>query len=513
MEFGILSLLPPLLAIVLALWTRNVIPALFVGVWLGATMLYGWNPFLGLYATFSEIIIPNLADEDNITVLVYCGLFGVLIVLMQKTGGAQAIAKAISSKVHTAKGAQTSTGIFGIIVFFDDYFNALTVGSVMRPVTDRMKVSREKLAYVVDSTSAPMSLLAPVSTWVVFVMGLIGSQFVELGISGSEYLTYIATIPFNFYSVLALLLVFIIIWTKWDFGPMAQAEYRARTTGQLTRPGATPPTDEEEEEVAAVEEQHMKKRNMVVPIVVLLALIPPMFLWTGGYPEHGIVKAVGEANGGVSILIAAFAAGIVGLVMGLQQKLFSFKEAMSLYVSGFRSMTIVFIILTLAWSIGEITSELGTADYLVNFAENTTSPIIIPALLFIFGSIIAFTTGTSYGTFAIMIPIAMPLAHTMDMSMTMTLAAVLSGGIFGDHCSPISDTTILSSAGSGSDHIDHVTTQIPYAVTAGICSIIAYLVAGMTNSAIASLGVGIIVLVIITFLLSKIWGEPKLQKE
>src|SRR5699024_2256269 len=252
--------------------------------------------------TFSDIIIPNLADEDNITVLVYCGLFGVLIVLMQKTGGAQAIAKAISSKVHTDNGAQTSTGIFGIIVFFDDYSNALTVGSVMRPVTDRMKVSREKVASVVDSTSAPLSVLAPVSTWVVFVMGLICSQFVELGISGSEYLTYIATIPFNFYSILALLLVFIIIWTKWDFGPMAQAEYRARTTGQLTRPGATPPTDEEDEEVAAVEEQHMKKRNMVVPIVVLLALIPPMFLWTGGYPEHGIVKAVGEANGGVSIL-------------------------------------------------------------------------------------------------------------------------------------------------------------------------------------------------------------------
>src|SRR5699024_3642253 len=248
-------------------------------------------------------------------------------------------------------------------------------------------------------------------------------------------------------------------------GPMAQAEYRARTTGQLTRPGATPPTDEEEEEVAAVEEQHMKKRNMVVPIVVLLALIPPMFLWTGGYPEHGIVKVVGEANGGVSILIAAFAAGIVGLVMGLQQKLFSFKEAMSLYVSGFRSMTIVFMILTLAWSIGEITSELGTADYLVNFSENMTSPIIIPALLFIFGSIITFKTGTSFVTFAIMIPIAMPLAHTLDMSMTMTLAAVLSGGIFGDHCSHISDTTIPSSAGSGSDHIDHVTTQIPYSVT------------------------------------------------
>lgn len=513
MEFGLLSLLPPILAIVLALWTRNVIPALFVGVWLGATMMYGWNPFMGLYATFSEIILPNLADVDNITVLVYCGLFGVLIVLMQKTGGAHAIAKAISNKVKSPKGAQGSTTLFGIIVFFDDYFNALTVGSVMRPVTDRMKVSREKLAYIVDSTSAPMSLLAPVSTWVVFVMGLIGSQFVELNITGSEYLTYITTIPFNFYSILALLLVGIIIWTQWDFGPMAKAEYRTRTTGKLYRDGAEPPSDDEADEVKTVEEHQLKKRNMIIPIIVLLAFIPPMFLWTGGFPEHDIVTAVGEADGGVSILIAAFIAGIVGLIMGIQQKLFSFKEAMSLYVSGFRSMTIVFIILTLAWSIGTITSELGTADYLVDFAKNTTSPIIIPALLFIFGSIIAFTTGTSYGTFAIMIPIAMPLAHSLDMSMAMTIAAVLSGGIFGDHCSPISDTTILSSAGAASDHIDHVNTQIPYAITAGICSIAAYLVAGATSSALIGLAVGIIVLVIAVYLLSKMWRKsvPKVE--
>src|SRR5699024_6646972 len=224
-------------------------------------------------------------------------------------------------------------------------------------------------------------------------------------------------------SILALLLVGIIIWTQWDFGPMAKAEYRARTTGKLYRDGAEPPSDDEADEEKTVEEHQLKKRNMIIPIVVLLAFIPPMILWTGGFPDHDIVTAVGEADGGVSILIAAFIAGIVDLIMGIQQKLFSFKEAMSIYVSGFRNMTIVFIILTLAWSIGTITSELGTADYLVDFAKNTTSPVVIPALLFIFGSIIAFTTGTSYGTFAIMIPIAMPLAHSLDMSMAMTIAA------------------------------------------------------------------------------------------
>lgn len=508
MEYGVLSLLPPVIAIVLALITRNVIPALFAGVWLGATMMHDWNPFMGLYASFSDFIIPNVGDPWSATVLIYCGLFGVLIAFLQKTGGAHAIADAIARKVRSPKGAQGSTMLFGIIIFFEDYFNALTVGSVMRSVTDKMRVSREKLAYIVDSTSAPICLLGPVSTWVVFVMGLIGAQFVELGMSGSEYMTYIFTIPFNFYSILAILLVGIIIFLKWDFGPMAQAEYRARTTGKLLRDGADPPSDSEMMDVKMAEDLTPKIRNMVVPLVVLVGLIPPLFLWTGGYPEQDLVTAFGEADGATSILIAAFAAGIVALVMGMQQKLFDFKEAMSIIVTGFRSMTLVYIILALAWSIGSVTSELGTADYLVNFAEQTTSPAIIPLLIFIVAGIVAFTTGTSYGTFAIMIPIAMPLAVSMDISIYLAIAAVFSGGIFGDHCSPISDTTILSSAGASSDLIDHVNTQIPYAVTAGVSGIISFLIAGMTGSSVMALAAGIIVLFVLTFIFQKMWGKP-----
>ncbi|MUV38979.1 uncharacterized protein JNUCC1_02851 [Lentibacillus sp. JNUCC-1] len=507
MEFGIWSLLPPLIAIVLALFTRNVIPALFAGVWVGATMMSGGNPFVGLYATFSDVILPNLGDEWNATVLAYCGLFGVLVVFLQKTGGATAIAEAISKKVKTPRAAQGTTMLFGIIIFFEDYFNALTVGSVMRSVTDKMRVSREKLAYIVDSTSAPMCLLAPVSTWVVFVMGLIGAQFVALGMDGSEYLTYIATIPFNFYSILAILLVGLVIWRKWDFGPMAKAEHRARTTGKLIRDGAEPPTDDQMSDVEMIEGHTPKKRNMIVPIVVLLALIPPLFLWTGGYPENDIVTAVGESDGAISILIAAFVAGIVGLFMGIGQKLFSFKEAMSLYVSGFRSMMIVYIILVLAWSIGTVTQELGTAAYIVEFVQRTTAPGIIPVLLFLFGAVIAFTTGTSYGTFAILVPIAMPIAASLDgVSMSLAIAAVLSGGIFGDHCSPISDTTILSSAGSASDHIDHVNTQIPYAITAGISGVLAFFAAGMTGSSIAGIVAGVVSLVVFAYVLHRIWG-------
>ncbi|SET59074.1 transporter, NhaC family [Oceanobacillus limi] len=506
MEFGILSLLPPVLAIILALVTRNVIPALFAGVWLGATMVHDWNPFMGIYASFSEFILPNLGDEWSATVLLYCGLFGVLVTVLQKTGGAHAIAHAISKRVKTDRGAQGSTMLFGIIIFFEDYFNALTVGSVMRSVTDKMRVSREKLAYIVDSTSAPMCLLAPVSTWVVFVMGLIGAQFVELDMTGSEYMTYLATIPFNFYSILALLLVALVIFKRWDFGPMARAEYRARTEGKLMRDGAEPPSDDSMTDVETVEGTP-KMRNLIVPLIVLIGVIPPLLLWTGGYPENDLVTAVGESNGGLSILMAAFAAVVVGLVMGIQQKLFNFKESINLVVTGFRSMMLVYIILTLAWSIGSVTSALGTAEFIVNLAEQTTSPAIIPVLLFLVAALVAYTTGTSYGTFAIMVPIAMPLAATMDISMFLAIAAVLSGGIFGDHCSPISDTTILSSAGASSDHVDHVNTQMPFAVTAGISGIVSFLIAGVTESALLALIVGAVVLVLLAYVFNRAWGK------
>src|SRR5690625_626745 len=506
MEFGILTLLPPVLAIVLAIVTRNVIPALFAGVWLGATMIHGWNPFMGLYASFSEFILPNVGDPWAATVLIYCGIFGVLVMVLQKTGGAHAIANAISRRVKSDRGAQGSTMLFGIIIFFEDYFNALTVGSVMRSVTDKMRVSREKLAYIVDSTSAPMCLLGPVSTWVVFVMGLIGVEFAKLGISASEYVTYLSTIPFNYYSILALLLVAIIAFKQWDFGPMAKAEYRSRTTGKLFREGAQPPSDISVPESSLPDEPKM--RNMIVPLIILIGLIPPLFLWTGGYPENDFMTAIAESDGGMSILIAALVATLVALLMGVQQKLFSLKESIDIIVEGFKSMMLVYIILALAWSIGSVTTELGTAEYVVAAAEANATTGLIPALLFIVASIIAFTTGTSYGTFAIMMPIAIPVAASMDISMGLAIATVFSGGIFGDHCSPISDTTILSSAGSSCDHIDHVNTQIPYAILAGISGLVAFLVAGFTGSGILALVIGAVILVVAAYVLNRTWGHP-----
>ncbi|MDR5903414.1 Na+/H+ antiporter NhaC family protein [Halomonas icarae] len=509
MSFGAFSLLPPLLAIALALMTRNVIPALFCGVWLGATMLAGGNPAVGLYDTFDAFIIPSVGDEWSVTVLIYCGLFGVLIGVLERSGGAQAIAHWISARVASRRGAQGATMGLGVLIFFEDYFNALTVGSVMRPITDRMKVSREKLAYIVDSTSAPMCLLGPVSTWVVFVMGLIGTQLVDMGASGSEYLIYLSTIPLNFYAWLALGLIAYLVITQWDFGPMAAAEHRARTTGEIMAAGAMPPSERHTLSDSVVNEEQARKRNMLVPIGVLLVMIPPLFLWTGNFPENDLVTAVGNAKGGLSILLATLLAVVVGLTMGMLQKLFDFREAMNIVVDGIKSMTLVYIILTLAWSIGSVTSELGTAAYLVTLAEASLAPSLVPVLLFVIAALVAFTTGTSYGTFAIMIPIAMPVAAAMDLSLALTIAAVLSGGIFGDHCSPISDTTILTSAGASCDHIDHVRTQLPYALTAGSAGIVAFFVAGLTGSALLGGASGVVVLLTIAIALRLLWGAPR----
>lgn len=505
MELGILTLLPPVCAIVLAVVTKNVIPSLFVGVWLGATMLHHWNPLIGLNSSFSDFVIPSMSDKSNATVLLYVGLFGVLISVLQKSGGAQAIAHALSAKARNAKGAQGFTWLFGVIIFFEDYFNALTVGPVMRPVTDKLKVSREKLAYIVDSTSAPMTLLGPVSTWVVFVMGLLGEQFAKLDISRSEYLTYLSTIPFNFYAILALIMVLVIAFTRLEFGPMAKAEHRARTTGKVIRDGARPPSGAEVTETESVVSGRPKMRNMIVPLIILVGLIPPMFLWTGGFGKRGFISAIGHADGGQSILIAAFVSGLVALAMGVRQKLFKIGQVIDIYISGIKGMALVYIILILAWSIGNVTSKLGTADYVVGLAKQVNISMLIPALLFIVAAIIAFTTGTSYGTFAIMIPIALPVASELDLPMGLMIAAVFSGGIFGDHCSPISDTTILSSSGSGSDHIDHVNTQLPYAATAAAAALLAFVVAGWTGSAIIALPVGVAFLVILLFGINKIW--------
>lgn len=505
MDYGILSLLPPVVAIVLAMLTRNVVISLLLGVFVGATILTDGNPATGVYNTFSNFVIPSLGDEENATILIYCGLFGALVALLQRTGGARALADAMARKVRSARGSQGATFGFGLILFFDDYFNALTVGNVMRPLTDKFKVAREKLAYIVDSTSAPMSLMAPVSTWVVFVMGLIATQYNQLGIDDQTYLTYLKTIPFNFYALGAITLVGIVVFTKVKFGPMATAERRATETGQLMTANAAPPSASEITEMKPTEGSSPKIRNLLVPLIVLLLVTPSMFLITGGFPDNSIIEAVSEAEGALSILVAALLAIVTAIIMGLIDGSFKFTEAVETSMSGIKGMVLVYVILILAWSIGSVTEEVGTAQYIVGIVEGLGIESIVYMLVFLVAGIVAFTTGTSYGTFAIMLPIAMPLAMALDIEMIPAIAAVFSGGIFGDHCSPISDTTILSSAGSAADHIDHVKTQMPYSLTVAAVAALTFLVVGLTGQLWLATIVGILVLVAAVWLLSKFW--------
>lgn len=505
MEPGALSLLPPLVAIVVAMLTRNVVASLLLGIFVGATMLANGNPLTGFYTTFSDFVVPSIGNEDNATILVYCGLFGGLIAMLQRSGGARAMARAMAAKVRSRRGAQGATVGFGVVLFFDDYFNALTVGNVMRPLTDRFRISREKLAYLVDSTSAPISLLAPISTWVVFVMGLIGTQYAELGIEGQTYLAYLETIPYNFYAIAALALAILVAFSRLDFGPMATAERRAYATGQLMGPKASPPSASEITEMEPAEHTTPRMRSLVVPIAVLLIATPILFLVTGGYPQNDLLTAVSEAEGALSILIAALLAGIVSIIMGMVSRTFRFTEAMDIYLAGIKGMTLVYVILALAWSIGSVTEEVGTAAYIVSVVDGLGIDAIIYMLVFIVAGIVAFTTGTSYGTFAIMLPIAIPLVVALDLSTTPAIAAVFSGGVFGDHCSPISDTTILSSAGSSSDHIDHVRTQIPYALTAAGVSAVAFLLVGLTGSLWVAAPIGLVLLAVTMWLARRLW--------
>ncbi|MDD5089509.1 MAG: Na+/H+ antiporter NhaC family protein [Candidatus Wallbacteria bacterium] len=490
MEHSFLSLLPALTAIVLAITTRKVLPSLFFGVWLGAAQICDWNPFLGFLKLFEGYIVPSLGSKWNATVILYGAAFGGLIALVQKTGGALALGEFFARKARTSRMAQFYTSLFGVAIFFDDYFNCLTIGAVMRPICDRLKVAREKLAFILDSTAAPVCLLVPVSTWVVYVMGLIGKEL-EAGVAAGEspYLLYLKTIPLNFYSWAALLGTLAIVLTGVSFGPMRKAEERVEKTGKLLRDGALPPVSADLTGLKPVEGVTPRISDVVLPIGVMLAVLPFMFLYTGGYFKGGVgfVKAIGDSKGALSILISAVVGGASAMILGCARRSFTLNQAMDFYIEGMKGMFVTYMILILAWAIGSVTKDLGTAKYVSSLVVKTMTPSMVPLVIFLFGAAISFTTGTSYGTFAILTPIAIPVAISMGLPVEHCMAAVLSGGIFGDHCSPVSDTTILSSTGAACDHMDHVVTQMPYALLFASAAIIGFAVLGFSNSCAAGL--------------------------
>ena len=518
---GILSLLPPLFAITLAFLARQVLLSLFCGVWLGAVFIHGYNPILGFMKTIDTYLVNSLADADHAAILIFSLTLGGMVGVISKSGGTQGIVQKLSKYANSPRGGQLATWTMGILIFFDDYANSLIVGNTMRPFTDKLKISREKLSYIVDSTAAPVASIALVSTWIGFQVGLIGDAFTGLNLSLNSYTSFVESIPFASYSILSLIFVFLIGITLRDFGPMKAAEVRASSSGKVLRDGARPLTDSAALDMAADEKTPLRWFNALIPIGVVI-FVTLFGLYFNGKAALGeaaetarLGDIFGEANSFAVLMWAAFTGLFVAAILALSQKILTLNDTLEAAVNGYKSMFLAAMILILAWAIGDICKELHTADYVISLTRDILSPHLIPLFTFVIAAFIAFSTGTSWATMAILTPIVIPISYQLPIDAGMsaglshqiliaTIGSVLSGSVFGDHCSPISDTTILSSMASAADHVDHVRTQLPYAMVVGaVACLVGYIPSGWGLNSWLSLFAGSIILVGVVFLVGK----------
>ncbi len=490
---GIMTLLPPFIAIFLAFIFKDVIVSLFLGIFTGAVILNDLSLWRGLLRTLDNYIINAIADKDRASIIVFTMMLGGMVGIINKAGGIKGIVNSLAKKIKSGETTQLYSWLLGILIFFDDYTNTLLVGNTMRPLTDKWKISREKLAYIVDSTAAPVASLAIISTWIGFEISLIGQSFKAYGINYDPYSIFLQSIPFRLYSIFTLFFVFLTFTLKREFGPMLKAEKRART-GKLLREGAMPLTDFETG--ILLPEKGVKERwyNGMVPILTVIVFTFAGLFYSGFLNYKGGTITVSEvlsgnifqnlglfissANSFDVLLWGSFLGVLVAMIMAVSQKLLTMKKALEAWFQGLKSMMVAIVILVLAWSLGVVIVKIGTADYLVNALSTSLSYRLLPVLVFIISALISFSTGTSWGTLSIMFPLVIPLTHSMlagsgdyKKFMILTISSILAGSVFGDHCSPISDTTIMSSMASSCDHLDHVRTQFPYAFTAATVTI------------------------------------------
>ncbi len=516
-KYGVFTLIPPLVAIVLAFITKNVVISLMIGIMSGSFILQisGNNVLIAFIKAFLDLVnraVESLSDPWNAGIILQVLAIGGVINLVAKMGGARAIAELLANKAKTARGTQLITWFLGLLVFFDDYANSLIVGPIMRPVSDKMKISREKLAFIIDSTAAPVAGLAIISTWIGLEVGLINDAFNSIGVKVDAFGVFIQTIPFRFYNILVLVFIVISAILLKEFGPMRDAEIRARRSGKSNDDLLT---SKEEDDLAPKEGIKLSIWNAIIPIGTLVVVALLSFYYSG-YTEimasndsslinllnnspfsfSAIKETFSASNASLSLFQSAFVASIVAIVMAVSKKIFNVSEAIDVWVDGMKTLVITGVILILAWSLSSIIKELGTAKFLIKLLSGSLPNFLLPSLIFILGAIISFATGTAYGTMGILMPLAIPLSYSMNPEMSYILAstsAVLTGAIFGDHCSPISDTTILSSMGAGCNHIDHVKTQMPYALfTAVIAVVFGYIPVGLGLSVYIVLPIAII---------------------
>lgn len=500
-DVGWLSLIPPLLAIGLALLTKEVVSSLLIGVFTGAVIYVMHTGGSVVTATLVTFELMSEKIGDNAEILIFLGLLGALVAVITMAGGSRAYGNWAASKIKNKQGAQIATFALGCLIFIDDYFNCLTIGTVMRPVTDKHHISRAKLAYIIDATAAPICIIAPISSWAASVISQIQDSSEQLnGMS-----VFMQAIPFNLYAILTMLMVIIICMTKIDFGPMAKFEKMAQKKAVAN--DSVDPLPEEDGELANMKiSDKGRVFDLLIPILALIICSILAMLYMGGYfaSEMTLSEALRNTEASPALVLGSFAALLIAFALFIPRKLLSFKEFMEGIGIGVRSMVGAYLILILAWSIGGVCRELlNTGDYIGNLvAHSSILPAFIPTIIFIIAAFLAFSMGTSWGTFTILIPIVVVACEQVAPElMVISIAAVLAGSVLGDHCSPISDTTILSSTGAGCNHMDHVTTQIPYVILVGVCCIIGYLVAGFTKSLILTLVTSIILLILTLMIL------------
>lgn len=495
MNYGVLSLLPPVIAVILAIKSKNVILSLFCGGFAGVLIFCNGNPFFAVKSMIGDYLFVQLTDSYNAGVIVLIVFIGGFIKLMEKSGGAQAFSQSVYRYVNTKLKAQLCAWAGGIVIFFSDLGTPLLVGPVFRPLFDKLKISREKLAWILDSTSSPVAILIPFIGWGVYIMGLIRAEFDNIGVMESDYTTFVQAIPFQIYAILAIIMIPLVAVTKLDFSQMKKAELRT----ERSKAAFTFDLEEKEEQTPGYSKKNAKPIMVVLPILVvfvtLFGTLAPL-----GFP----FKKVDGNEFRVALTMGYFFGAVVLMAFICFFKVMKFKDTFKIYVDGMKGMTDVAVTLVLAWSLGKMISGLGTAEFIVQLLQSMKfAAALIPAAIFLFGAFVSFSTGSSWGTFAIMMPLAIPMAQAFGIPFYIAVGAVLSGGLFGDHCSPISDTTILSSTGAECDLVEHIKTQLPYAVVNGSIAFVAYIIAGITKSPVA-LGFAVVALVVVMFILNRI---------
>lgn len=532
--YGVWTLLPPLIAIILAFITKNVVISLFIGVLSGCFLvsLSDNNIFMAIINSFIDVsqrALNALADPWNAGIVLQVLVIGGVIALVGKMGGAKAVALALSKKAKSSRSSQIITWILGIFVFFDDYANSLIVGPVMRPVSDKMKVSREKFSFILDATAAPISGIAIISTWIGYELSVIRTSFEKIpngdGINAMG--VFVETLPYRFYNILMLAFVVLTAILLREFGPMYKAEKRAKIEGKVLGDGAMPLAGDDIAELEPDEKTKLSIWNAIVPISVLIIGAIVGFYYSGynivmesnntlainvlknkPFSLEGIYTAFGNGDASVVLFQAALLASLVAIIMGVYKKIFTFSQAIETWILGMKSLIMTGVILILAWSLAGVIGDLGTADFLVKVLSGHIPQFILPALIFVLGAIMSFSTGTAYGTMGIIMPLAIPLGYSINPSMdfiVLCTSGVLTGAIFGDHCSPISDTTIMSSMGAACDHIEHTRTQIVYSLTvAAITIAFGYIPAGLGVSIWICLPISLFVI----YLLVRFVGKP-----